>query len=125
MHIEQKNYIENFQRIDNKLAILIKELAGILYNLNTLYYKEKKKEEKEKLKIYFDNLSKLLEESVRSKFDENNKLYIDTVRKLKKTAKQIEILKKDLEKINILFKNLSEILMQVDTLLFDYKKELI
>ena len=105
------------------MAILIKELAGILYNLNTLYYKEEKREEKEKLKIYFDNLSKLLEESVRAQFDENDELYIETVKTLKKIEKKIEKLKKDINKISGLFKNLSEMIMQIDTLLFNYKRE--
>ena len=64
------------------MAVLVKELANILVHLDNLYYEIEKKEEKEKIKIYFNNLSTLLEESIRAQFDENDKFYKDTIEKL-------------------------------------------
>lgn len=104
------------------MAELVKNLAGILYKLDDLYYETKNKEEKEKIKVFSDNLSKLLEESVRSQFDENDKLYKEVVVKLKKTEREIEKLKKDLEKSVIVFEYLSELIYELDTLIFNFKR---
>ena len=97
---------------------LITGLEKVLDHLDKLYYETEKEEDREKLKTYFDNLSKLLEEAVRTRFDENDKLYKDTIKKLKETEKQIARLKTDLAKITGLFKTLSELMMQIDTLVF-------
>jgi hypothetical protein len=101
------------------MAVLIKELAETLYKLNNLYYEVENKEDKEKLKSYFDTLSKMLEESIRTKFDEHDKLYLKTIETLKQTEKEIDRLKTDLKKITLLYKSLSDLLMQIDTLVFN------
>lgn len=102
------------------MASLVKELAGTLYKLNNLYYKAENKEDKEKIKTYFNTLSKMLEESIRARFDENDKLYFDTIEKFKKTEKEIDRVKTDLQKITNLFKSLSDLLMKIDTLIYNY-----
>lgn len=103
------------------MSKLVKRVAGLCYDINKLYYEEKDEKLKKKYKDRFEKLSKLLEKAIISQFDENDKVYKDVVKKIKKVNKKIEKLKKNLLQIEEIFVFLSEIIENIDTLLKETK----
>ncbi len=103
------------------MSKLVKNIAGLCYEVNRLYYEEKDKIVKKELKIRFEKISALLDKAIISQFDENDKIYKSTIRKINKVNKKIEKLKIDLKKTEEIFVFLSDIIENIDTLLTDAK----
>lgn len=99
------------------MSKLVKEIAGLCYHLDKLYYEEEDKKKKTELKKNFNILSKLLERSIRSRFDENEKFYKKSVREIRKNIKKINKVKEGLAKIDRFIADLSEVTENVSSLI--------
>jgi len=99
------------------MSKLVREIAGLCYEVNKLYYNENDEKIKKEYKERFDKLTVLLERAINSQFDENDKLYKDAIKSIKKTNKKIKKLKTGLKKTVEIFVLLSDITENIDTLL--------
>ncbi len=99
------------------MSKLVKEIAGLCYDINKLYYEEKDEEIKKEFKKKFEKLSKLLEKAIISQFNEDDKTYKDAIKKINKVNGKIKKLKINLLKTEKIFAYLSEIIENIDTLL--------
>jgi seryl-tRNA synthetase len=103
------------------MSKLVKNIAGLCYEVNKLYYEEKDKKVKKEFKAKFEKLIKLLEKAIKSQFNENDKAYKDVMKDIKKINKKIKKLKTDLKKTEEIFVFLSDIIENIDTILTDVK----
>ncbi|MEN8154816.1 MAG: hypothetical protein ABFR75_12425 [Acidobacteriota bacterium] len=99
------------------MSKLVKEIAGLCYHLDKLYYEEENKKVRAELKKNFDILSKLLERSIRSSFDENEKFYKKGVREIRKSIREINKVKEGLAKIDRFIADLSQLSENVSSLI--------
>lgn len=96
---------------------LVKEVAGLCYSLDKLYYREKNVGRKKELEKNFIILSKLLERAIKSQFEENDMFYKKEVKKLRKISADIKKAGKGLYKYEKLISNLSKISENLDHIL--------
>ncbi len=96
---------------------MVKEIAGLCYELDKLYIHEKDKKKKQEIGKNFDIMSGLLDKAIRSQFDENDTVYKRSVRKLRKYSKMIREKTEQLERFERYFSGLSNLGEQLDELL--------
>jgi len=69
---------------------MVKEIAGLCYQLDKLYSGEKDRNTKKEIGKNFDRMSDLLDRAIRSQFDENDTGYKSSVRKLRKLSRELK-----------------------------------
>lgn len=99
------------------MSKLVKEIAGLCYEVNKLYYDEDDKKIKEEYKERFDKLIIILERVINADFDEDDRTFKKTIKDIKKINGKIKKLKTGLDKTVEIFVLLSDIIENTDTLL--------
>ena len=99
------------------MSKLVKEVAGLCYSLDKLYYSEEDPKRKKEVRKNFKNLSRLLGKAIRHQFDENDLMYKREVRRFKKISADIKKRRKGLYKYERLISNIVKIADQLDYIL--------
>jgi molecular chaperone DnaK (HSP70) len=99
------------------MSKLVKEIAGLCYEVNKLYYDEEDKKIRKEYKERFDKLLLLLEKAITSQFNENDKEYKNIIKKIKRANKKIKKIKVGLRKTVEIFVVLTDVIENIDTLL--------
>jgi len=99
------------------MSKLVKEIAGLCYSLDKLYYSEKDPKQKKDVEKNFKILSRLLSKAIKHQFDENDLLYKEDVKKIRKINRNIKKRKNGLYKFERLISNIIKITDQLDFIL--------
>lgn len=91
------------------MAKMVKEIAGLCYSLDKLYYETKDKKKKREIEKNFNIMSSILEKSVRSEFNENSEQYKKELRRLKRINSNIKKFRKGMYKLENIIKNSAKI----------------
>jgi len=99
------------------MSKMVKELAGLCYQLNKLYIREKDKKTREEIGENFDRMTAVLDRAIRAQLDKNDIAYRISVRKIRRVVRDMERESERFRKLDVFLDGLRDLGEQLEDLL--------
>lgn len=99
------------------MSKMVKELAGLCYQLNKLYIREKDKKTREEIGESFDRMTAVLDRAIRAQPDKNDIAYRISVRKIRRVVRDMERESERFRKLDVFLDGLRDLGEQLEDLL--------